>query len=517
MAPIARTGTIVVLLAAVVGAFYTTRLQFSPIYVMHDELQFALQAQTIASTGRDLHGRLLPVYFTEPEFPAGRDPVAIYATALVLKALPLSEGSVRLATAWVGVLNVVLMFLVGRKVFGSSAMGLVAALLLAMTPAHFIRSRLILSPLYSIPFILAWLLWLARYVERPARRTLAVSVAWLSLGLYTYLACVVMVPVYLILTAIAVARQPVSNWRWPVAAALLIPLVPMGIWFATHPERYGQIVEAYRLAGLEGGQGQTPSLGAMTDVIKGRMGLYWSAFDPAFLFVSGDTSLINSTRRIGFLPMAFAVLLPVGVYRLVRQGGILGAVMIAGLLIAPLASVVSGAIEMNRIMFVIPFAALVATAGAQAILVQGQTAWRVIGLILLITVPVQFSSFYADYMGSYRTESSVWFGGNLRDALNDALGRIGAESHPTYLSRDIPHADRYWRFYALAAGRADLVEQFELYDPSTMDMADLDPDSLLVCGTQGDCAPQAQSAMWTRVSVASEPDGTESFAVYERR
>ena len=119
MHPIVRMCAIVFLLAAAAAALYATRLGFAPVSLMHDESQFALQAQAIAATGRDLSGRRLPVYFTEPEFPAGRDPVIIYATAAVLEALPLSESSARLATALTGVLNVVLMFLVARRVFKS--------------------------------------------------------------------------------------------------------------------------------------------------------------------------------------------------------------------------------------------------------------------------------------------------------------------------------------------------------------------------------------------------------------
>src|SRR3990172_9603413 len=105
MAARIRTLAIGAVLAASVAAVYVTPLQFAPISLMHDESQFALQAEAIASTGRDLIGRRLPLYFTEPEFPAGRDPAIIYATALVLKVLPLSESSVRLATSLVGVLN----------------------------------------------------------------------------------------------------------------------------------------------------------------------------------------------------------------------------------------------------------------------------------------------------------------------------------------------------------------------------------------------------------------------------
>ncbi len=88
-----------VALALAIAAFYTTRLSYAPIYLIHDEVKFSLQAQSIAASGRDLNGRLLPLYFAEPEFKAGRDPVMIYLTALALKAMPLSQSAVRVPTA----------------------------------------------------------------------------------------------------------------------------------------------------------------------------------------------------------------------------------------------------------------------------------------------------------------------------------------------------------------------------------------------------------------------------------
>jgi 4-amino-4-deoxy-L-arabinose transferase-like glycosyltransferase len=513
-----RTVAIGVLLAASVATLYVTRLGFAPVYLMHDESQFALQAQSIAATGRDLSGRRLPLYFTEPEFPAGRDPVIIYATAVVLKALPLSEFSVRLATALTGVLNVVLMFLVGRRVFKSDLIGLIAAILLALTPAHFIRSRLVLSPLYSIPFILAWLLWLARFIELPDRRTLGVASAWLGLGLYTYLACGVMMPVYLLLTSLVAFRRQTPGWSRALLLGFLVPLVPMAAWYGTHPERYAQIVEAYKLYSADATSMEGAARFGAYESLRLRLSLFWSFFSPDFLFIFGDSSLINSTRQIGFFPMAFALLIPAGLYRLVRAGGDIGKVILAGFLTAQLASVISGAIEMNRIMFAIPFGVLTAAFGAQALLDARNRWWRWGAVAVLVTVPVQFAGFHGDYMGRYRAASSVWFGGNLRAALTEVIRMEGTGSRPVYLSRKIPFAARYWQFYTLARDRGDLIERAVFYDPATLDAAGVEPGSYLVCATrQGGCEPQGASGMWARVSTAVEPDGTESFAVYERR
>lgn len=507
------------LIAIAVAGLYATRLGLSPIYLMHDESKFALQAQSIAATGRDLTGHFLPVYFTEEEFPAGRDPLIIYATAIGLKVLPLSEAAVRMPTALLGVVDVVLMFFLSRRLFGSDRMGAVAALLLAFTPGHFMRSRLVLSPVFALPFILAWLLSLARFDAKGERRDLIAATAWLSLGMYSYLACMVMMPLYLALTAWIVAER--RSWRLLPAAAwgFAIPLVPMALWYATHAERYGQIIDSYRL--FNAGQRATeavPSLG-LVETLRLRLDLYWSFFSPDFLFISGQSSLIDSTRTAGIFSIALVVLMPIGAYVLARgKAGALGRVIVIGLVTAPLATVISGHIEMNRVLFVIPFGVLTAMYGIDTLLRARQSGWRWAAVVLLLAVPFQFWGFYRDYMGHYRVASSGYFGGNLREALIDVLARDVGTGGRIYLSRRIPFVDRYWRFYSIARGRSEMIERATFVDTQAFDSAGAPRGAALVCAANDEaCLRLLVSGQWSKIHTASEPDGTPAFAVYERQ
>jgi 4-amino-4-deoxy-L-arabinose transferase-like glycosyltransferase len=507
------------LIAIAVAGLYATRLGLSPIYLMHDESKFSLQAQSIAATGRDLTGHFLPVYFTEEEFPAGRDPLIIYATAIGLKVLPLSEAAVRVPTALLGMLDVVLMFFLSRRLLGSDRMGAVGALLLALTPGHFMRSRLVLSPVFALPFILAWLLSLARFDANGERRDLLAATAWLSVGMYSYLACMVMMPLYLALTVWIVAER--RSWLLLPAAAwgFAIPLVPMGLWYATHAERYKQIIDAYRL--FNAGQRATeaaPSLG-LFETLRLRLDLYWSFFNPDFLFLSGQSSLIDSTRTAGIFPIALAVFMPIGVYVLARgKWGAIGRVIVIGLVTAPLATVISGHIEMNRVLFVIPFGVLTAMYGIDTMLRAKHSGWRWIAMVLLLAVPFQFWGFYRYYMGPYRIASSGYFGGNLREALIDVLARHDGGGGQVYLSRRIPFVDRYWRFYSIAQGRSELIDQATFVDTQAFDAGGAPRGAALVCAASDEaCLGLVAPGAWSKVHTASEPDGTPSFAVYERQ
>lgn len=500
------------LLAAVL---YCSRLDHSPIYIFHDETQFILQAQSMATTGRDLSGRVLPVFFAEPEFKAGRDPGLIYFAAAVYKVLPFSEAFVRWPTALIGVTNIVLIFAFVSRWFGSLALGAAAAMMLALTPEHFIRGRLMLSPLASLPFILLWLCVLLRVERHASPRALAAAGVALGLGVYGYLAGVVMMPVYLALT-VALAtlhfRVPVGRAKWAVIAfaAVLLPIVAWHIW---HPERIAQIISYYRLFDRPP---EAEGL-SLVDAIRLRLGLYWSFFSPEFLFISGDSSIVNSTRTVGLLPLSFAVLLPVGVYQLSRNArGAIGKIILAGFLSAPLASLLTGHLEMNRLMFVLPFACLVAITGVWAMTRSTNLWWRMAGVALVAAVPLQFAGFYADYMGDYRVRAAPWFGGNLRDAMLTAIDRENHEQRPLFLGDDVEFERRYWRLYALIRHRPDLIDRPAIVDGAGL-LASTSPRALLVCKVGGRaCQAAAAEPQWHRVMTSADPDGRERFAVYER-
>lgn len=499
-----RTSTVlsIALLIVTGGLLYATRLDDVPVYIMHDEAQGALQAHAIATTGRDLSGRRLPLYFTEPEFPPGRDPALIYVTALGLKLLPFNEAGVRTPTALVAVLNVVLMFLVARRVFQSTAMGLVAAGMLLLTPIHFIRGRLLLSPLYSIPFVLAWLWSLARFEEERTPGKLVVAVVWLGLGAYSYLAAVVMMPIYLTVTL------AVGYWRLGVAAVLkaaaafVATLIPMLLWYVTHPERNAQIVSAYQLDA----SAESP--------LTRWIGLYWSFFDPSFLFVSGDASLINSTRDAGFFPVVFAILLPIGLYGTVRSRRPLPLAIAIGFLTAPLVAMISGAIEMNRVMFAIPFGVLVAAYGVHVMLRARPVAIRAAAVLLLLAVAWQFTGFYSGYFGGYGRAAAPWLAGHSREGLRALMAHASTTPGPVFISQEIEWVHRTWRFYAIVDGRMNLIDRASYFLESPP--RDAPPGAPLICPAASARCQALKQDGWNEVATVASLDGSPAFTLLER-
>jgi len=508
MTPRTTTALIAATIVTAGTLLYATRLGHGPPYLIHDEAQGALQAHAIATTARDLSGRLLPLYFSEPEFPPGRDPVMIYVTALGLTLLPFSEAAVRTPTAMVAVINLLLVFFAARALFHSTWAGALAAIMLALTPIHFMRGRLLLSPLYSIPFVLGWLWSLRRFEQHPSGRAFVTPSAWLAIGMYSYLAAVVMMPVYLLMTLAVAGRS--LRWRGVAlaAATLIVCLLPMAAWYATHPERNAQIVSAYQLSANTDGSW----IAAAGAAAREYLSLYWRVFDPTYMLLSGDPSLVNSTRSSGLFPMAFAVLLPVGIVALLRSGTAINRVIVAGLFTAPIVSVVSGAIEMNRLMFVIPFGVLVATYGALALWRARTNMAKLLAAVLVLSIGWQFTAFYRVYMSSYRLSSATWFSGNVREALRELIARSGDTD--IYISTEIEWVDRMWRFYAIEAGRLDLMSRtaFVTEPPATAALG-----AKLLCPAQSErCAALVASGSWRRAVVVPSIDGSRSYVILER-
>ena len=233
------------------------------------------------------------------------------------------------------------------------------------------------------------------------------------------------------------------------------------------------------------------------------------------MFLSGDSSLTNSTRRAGLFPLALAIFLPVGIGCLARRRGFERLILI-GFVTAPLAIVLTGVLHLHRYrgLFVLPFGVLIAAYGLQAFLASPRRAWRVAGVVLLATVPLQFGGFYRDYLGPYREQSSPWYGRNLRGALVEVLEHPPA-SGQTYVSRSIPYADIYWRFYALALSRAPVTAPLSI-DPESEAVRSAASGSLAVVAADDPLAATLDRAGWRRVHTATEPDGTPAFVVFQK-
>jgi len=518
-----RALLISLLLAVSATALYATRLTQAPRYLARDEVGFARQAYTFATTGRDLDGHAFPLFFGEPAYHVGRDPLLIYADAVLLKVFPLSDVIVRLPTALFGVLDVLLMFAVARRLFRSDALGATAAMLLALSPAHFMHSRLAVSLLLPLPFTLLWLLCLTVFLdarsETAGRRALSGAALSLGLGVYGYLASVLLMPVYLLCTVWIAAGKDTVRRIAVIAGAFAIAVSPLVIWELAHPTRFHEMIVHYHPYAPQFGplQGVKEMLSYFS--LSVRTSNYWTNISPSLLFLDGDASLINSTRLAGVFLWPFALLFVAGLYQIATTSrSRFSTALLIGFATAPLPQVLTVDVGIRRSLVLVVFAVLIAMYGVQALLARTRRlVVRAATVVVLLAVPVSFHSFYRDYVGDYQARAASWFGGNIR-GMAEGLLALRPSPTPIYLSNKTPYLDEYWPYYAAMYGRQELLPDTHYYTPDEFNLRAPSSRTLLVAAVNEAPLPdRMREAHWALVCTITEPTGQPVFLIYEKQ
>lgn len=482
-------------LVGVTAVVYGWRLGDTPTYLSPDEAIIAVDAHSLATTGRDVHGTLLPLYFYIHQPKSERSgwftPVIFYLSAAVQTVLPFAEWSIRVPSVLIGLAGVALVFVLSRAALGNDWLAVMTAALLALSPAHYIFSRYGLDYLYPVPFLVAWAIALYRAIQAPTPRHLLVCGLCLGLGFYSYAAAVLLTPMLMVVSIVALwPRLTRTSDGALVAAGYGLPLIFFAVWFAFHPDAFANTAQRYALydaSELNALQGLREFLSFQN--IERMVSIYWSFLSPSVLFFSGDQLITFSTRQAGVFPMIMAVLLVLGMAQIIdRERTRFAWAMVAAFLLAPLPAVLvpeSGAV--NRATAIMPFGALIAGYGLKwlwsldvirharivAMLAGGSAlalglayaGWTLtaegrlggasvpimaLGVILavfaalssrgrhgamlavavMLIAVMQFSGFQRDYHGDYRLRVNSWLGGNLRGALESLIDRCASASCP---------------------------------------------------------------------------------------
>ncbi len=251
----------------------------------------------------------------------------VYVTS-VIWTLGGGDQSARLASVAIAAVNVVLLLLSARRLFDSALPALIAPLLLLVTPAHITFARSGSDALFSVPFVLLWLLAMLRvWNSGSTAAALAAGIA-LGAGIYTNRAAPLTMGFLLVVSAAALVAGA-RKWRSAafVVAGFGVMALPAAAWFAmnpsTYPDTFGRW--AIHLAHV-----RNPLDGVRAflnwNTLGNRASLYWGFLDPAWLFFENMFLLV-------MLPL---LLIGVGTWRRVLSR--YGMILVAGGAIAtPLA------------------------------------------------------------------------------------------------------------------------------------------------------------------------------------
>lgn len=388
-----RAFLVFLLILAMAGGLRVVRLETLPPALFRDEAEKAYTAWSLASTGRDLHGRFLPLFINA--FGVTTSAIYQYAAVPFMALLGPEVRSARLPAACAGTATVALVWLLVRRERGREA-ALWSAGFLALSPWHLVFSRWaqqgIFLPLLLTGAMLGWNAFL-----RGRRHGLPVAGTLFAAALYAYDPARAFVPLLGLWLVVLYHRE--LRRRWPEtlagAAAFLLAASPLLQLFFQSSEA---AQARFRVISIFG---DSPSPATAAVRFLTNYAAHWS---PGFLLLHGDRELRHSAG-VGLLSAAEAVALVCGIVVLVRRRRRRDLVWLGWLAAAPVAASLTreGVPHALRSIVALPAVQIVAGIGA-ASLVRQAARLRPLTLpvarrLMALLVIVSFLPFARAYYG----------------------------------------------------------------------------------------------------------------------
>jgi len=200
-----------------------------PYGVNQDEADRVYEAYSLIKTGHDIHGNRWPLtleaYGTKVD---NASAISVYAALPFVALFGPSVTTARLPSAIAGTLTVLFVMLVGYQLSKRWSVGLLAGLMLAVSPWHLDLSRVGHEAVWTPLLFLVGLYAFLQAVERKRPLWLFVAaLAWV-IDLYGYPIAKLFLPLMLVTLGCAYWKQLWSMRRWVLlatgcAALLLIP------------------------------------------------------------------------------------------------------------------------------------------------------------------------------------------------------------------------------------------------------------------------------------------------------
>jgi hypothetical protein len=307
-----------------------------------------------------------------------------------------------------------------------------------------------------------------------------------------------------------------------LTAGFVLLVLPLASYLVAVPEVYAGFTERYGGANVD--VVNNPRDLFRFDIMAQRWATYRSFFEWTFLFDHAETHVMSSTYRTGVFLKAMKVLIPVGIYHILRnRRSAFTLLLLAAFLAAPLAaSLVPEKYAIDRALFLIPMGALIGAFGVDWLLMPrvwfATWAGRAVCAGLFVWMAVQFDGFYRDYLTDYPIRASFWFDGNHPGAFDPIISQHPrSDRRLIYLSSGLPRIREHWKLYLLNQGRIDLLARTVFFNQQDFRLAAVRPGSLLLTGADDPVERSFQKMVAVQaVSHITEPDGTPSFTIFER-
>ena len=167
--------------------------------VNSDEMMLAVNAKSIADTGKDINGISYPVYLLGF---GGQSVLLLYLIVLCIKIFGYSLFAIRLPLLIISIISLVVFYDLIRRISKNNTIALIGLGLLAISPWHILQGMWALdcNILPHILLIAVYLLYIG--IFKKSRWTLYLSMVFFALTLYSYGIAIYFTPILLLALAI---------------------------------------------------------------------------------------------------------------------------------------------------------------------------------------------------------------------------------------------------------------------------------------------------------------------------
>ena len=332
-----KIGIIIALICITLGALFlrVNKIASIPPALSWDEVSIGYNAYSILKTGKDEHGKYLPID-TFVAYGDYKPPLAIYLTVPSIWAFGLTDFAVRFPSALFGTLTVLLTFFLVSKLFGMSKLGkssiqqvaLLSSAILAVSPWHLNLSRAGFEANIALFFVVLGVYLILVAVRKPR----VWIIAWLPfvVSVYTFNSARYFVPLFGLVLCFVFWKSIIARWKQflvgaVIACVAMVPILP----HLLSPEARLRFEEVNIFTDSSVVVTANERIAYDNNSIVGRvlhnrrvgyalsyLRHFADNLQPSFLFVTGDGNPKFSTQVVGQMYMMEAPLLAVGMIAL---------------------------------------------------------------------------------------------------------------------------------------------------------------------------------------------------------
>lgn len=422
---------LIILIFVFAIALRLVKLDTIPIELFGDELDAGYQAYSILNTGKDIRGYKFPLYFHS--LSESKAPVYLYSTVPFVAIFGLNVWGVRLPGVVFGLLGILLLYLLTKKLFSDRKVTIFALILISILPWHLQYSRAALEETLLMALSLGGIYFFTLSLKR--NYLMLLSILFFILSIYTYPTAVIFTPIIFIVLILIFKDEIIRIRKKPLFCS--ITLICLGsIPFLVGFFNTGQSQDRFLKISIFNDQKSIDQI--ITKRIPGTkeerifhnkliqygssfLDNYLVSFSPQFLFLSGDPAPRHNSGQ-GQFPWPLAPFLILGLFEIfLNLKDKKYKFLLIWLLVSPIPSALTadGANHAGRLFLMIP--PLIATISlGLAKLFNNKSRMGIILKILVISLLVINFIFYLhQYYVHYSKDSWQYWQYGYKGAIEE--------------------------------------------------------------------------------------------------